>query len=266
MVKTKHPNDLYDNLDESERDDKLVMVYLNNKENNIAVNTAFGLSERTEINNILTQGSVWGPLSCSSQVDTIGKESVSRGTNLYRYKKLVNVMQLAMVDDLLDVKECGMESVASNVFVVKKLEMCRLKFGKKKCHKFHVGKKCQFCPVLQVHGEDIDIVSQDKYLGDIVSETIQADGSNSKNVAARKGASIGITSQIMTILSTVNLGSYYFETAVLLRDTMLISGTLFNTEVWYSLTQAQVEELGDSDKGLLRRILHTEISLSLIHI
>ena len=41
---------------------------------------------------------------------------------------------------------------------------------------------------------------------------------------------------------------------------MLVNGVLFNTEVWYGLTQYNVEELEDVDKNLLRRILDTPIS------
>ena len=108
---------------------------------------------------------------------------------------------------------------------------------------------------MQVHGENIDLVEQDKYLGDAIATTIQSNGSNEINIRKRKGTAIGMKSQIMTILKSVSLGHFYFEIAILLRESLFIGSMMFNSEVWYSLTKAQVKEFEDLDKLLLRGVL-----------
>ena len=150
---------------------------------------------------------------------------------------------VSMVDDLLAIAECGHKSVATNMFINAKIEMKKLDFNVKKCHQIHVGKNDIFCPTLQAHGEQISVFTEDSYLGDIVADHIQVDGSNSKNVAARYKKGISTGSQIMAVLQTVTLGHYYFETGFLLRRSQLIGGMLFYAEVWYGLTQHQVEKL-----------------------
>ena len=61
------PHNLYDVLDESERDDKLAIVYENNVNNLISVQTPFGMTNRKNIQKLELQGSVWGPIKCSVQ-------------------------------------------------------------------------------------------------------------------------------------------------------------------------------------------------------
>ena len=60
-------NNLYDTIDKSERDDKLAVVYENNKEVDLAIKTPFGLTNRKIVKNIVTQGGVWGPIQCNVQ-------------------------------------------------------------------------------------------------------------------------------------------------------------------------------------------------------
>ena len=262
MWLTQAMNDLYDVVEEEQRDDKLALVYLVNRKNKVAVKNPFGLTDRVEINDVILQGSCWGPMEGSVQIDMIGKECVNKDINMYMYKDLVKIMPLSMVDDILTISRCGFPSVASNSFINTKIEMMKLKLGRQKCHQIHVGKVCPFCPTLQVHGEAIDLVEEDKYLGDVISNTIQVNGSNQKNVIKRRGSGMGIITQIILILKTVSLGHFYFEMAVLLRESLLINGIMFNTEVWYALTVAQVKELEEVDKLLLRRVLECPSSTS----
>ena len=108
-------------------------------------------------------------------MDKIGKACVETGENLYRYKRLVNIMPLAMVDDLLAMAKCGLDSTNVNIEINTKIEMKKLNFhtpderGKSKCHTLHIGKKSEICPKLKVHGYDMEVIKSDKYLGDIIS-------------------------------------------------------------------------------------------------
>ena len=103
------------------------------------------------------------------------------------YKKQVEVMPLAMVDDLIGVAVCGHESLAMNTFIKTQIELKKLQFhtpgekGKSKCNVMHVGKNSGICPQLQVHGTVMKKITHDRYLGDIIS----SDGSNDLNIQSR---------------------------------------------------------------------------------
>ena len=66
---------------------------------------------------------------------------------------------------------------------------------------------------------------------------------------------MGLITQITILLEEVCLGNFYFETAVLLRDTIFINGILTNIEVAYGLTVENIKSLEILDRILLRKIL-----------
>ena len=101
-------------------------------------------------------------------------------------------------------------------------------------------------------GEQIMEEKEDeKYLGDIVSK----DDRNIKNVKARINKGKGIVSKIMSILETILLGRHYFEIALVLRNSLLTSSMLCNTESWYNITKAEMNLFETIDEMLLRKIL-----------
>ena len=255
-------NDVYDSIPHNMRNDKLALLFQANKQNLVAVNTAVGLTDRIDIPNIVQQGGTWGPGLCSNTVDTLGKKCRDRGEHNYYYKKKSKVLIFAMCDDLNGVARCGMDSVALNTFITTQIEMKKLMFhvpdknGKSKCHKIHVGNNHGSCSVLKVHDTVMEDVSHDTYLGDIIS----ADGRNTLNVKKRVGKGLGIVTQIMNMLEFVNLGEFYFETAILLRESILINGMLTNSEIWYSLKKEEIKELENVDMTLLKKIFKVPFS------
>ena len=102
----------------------------------------------------------------------------------------------------------------------------------------HIGKSVATCPTLKVHGTIMQEVTEDKYLGEIIS----SDGKNTKNIKDRVSKGIGIISNIINILDNVCFGPFYFEIAMLLRNSMLINGTLTNAEIWYNFSKAEIKE------------------------
>ena len=123
--------DLYDSLPSEHRDDQLALIYEGNSLNKVAVNTPVGLTDRVNIENIVTQGGVFGPLQCSNSIDTIGKKCYSKGEHLYSYKQMVQIMPLSMVDDLLAVAPCNQKSVALNAYLNAQIELKKLSFHTK---------------------------------------------------------------------------------------------------------------------------------------
>ena len=84
------------------------LVFETSRTNRVAVKTAVGQTERTEIPEIVTQGGTWGPMMCSNSIDTVGKFCQDNGL-IYKYKNISEIIPLAMVDDLLTIRSCGYE-------------------------------------------------------------------------------------------------------------------------------------------------------------
>ena len=221
-------NDVFDNLSPENQNDKVSLLYESSKVNMVAVKTAVGLTDRINVPTVVQQGGTLGPILCSNSIDTIGKKCKNMSKHYYLYKKSVRIFPLAFVDDLGGISKCGSQSLSLNSFINTQIEHKKLRFhttdvkGSSKCHKLHIGRVTRDCPALKVHGTEMLEVKDDKYLGDILS----SDGKNTKNI---KG--VGIMANIFNLLDTITCGQFYFEIAVLLRNSMLINGILTNAEV-----------------------------------
>ena len=99
--------------------------------------------------------------------------------------------------------------------------------------------------------EQMEIKEDEKYLGDIISNN----GRNIKNIRARVGKGIGIMKNIFNLIDGIPFGKFYFEVAIILRNSLFVSSVLFNSEVWYNLTNAELDLLETVDVDLLRGIL-----------
>ena len=256
------------------QDEKFALLYNVNTRVDVAVKTPVGKTSRGVITNAVIQGDVFGPMFCAKQVDEIGKECLERKKYIYKYKGEVEIPPLSMMDDLISISECGVKTAMVNSYIRFKSLSKKLQFGSEKCKKIHVGKlkeeyKCQklyvdkweeafiedsgeFKIEDKCNGEDImEEKEEEKYLGDVVSN----DGRNIKNIKARVNKGTGIVRKILTLLDGIPFGKYHFEAAVLLRNSLLASSMLFNSEAWYNLSKAELELLESVDLSLLRGIL-----------
>ena len=269
-------NDLYD---AGIQDDKLALIYEANKKNKVAVKTPFGVTSRVNINQIVLQGEVFGPLQCSVQVDTFAKECIEENKFLYSYKEKVKVPALSMVDDLACVAQSGVDSVEVNSFINAKTNVKKLQFGVTKCHQIHVGGNEHLTPELYVDNWEVKKICEEKtgvdnlkdvcsgdilveradtdtYLGDIISK----DGKNTKNIMARKAKGHGIVKQILDMLEGICFGPYEIEVALFLRSSLLLNGILTNSEVGYGSTLEEIKHLEQIDEILIRKVLETPSS------
>ena len=197
------------------------------------------------------QGSVWGPLCCTTTMDKIGQKSYKSGTPLYTYKGMVSIPPLGMVDDELTIAECGASATITNAVMNNFTESKKLRFGIKKCHKMHIGAQKLVCEDIKVHEDVGKTVTKDKYVGDVLS----ADGTNTENIKERTDKGHGIVNEIISILSEIPLGPYRISVGLKLREAMLLNGMLFNSEIWYGVKDEEVQKLSNIDEYLLRSIL-----------
>ena len=92
---------------------------------------------------------------------------------------------------------------------------------------------------------------EEKYLGDIISK----DRRNLKNIKARVNKGKGIVKRIMDILEGIPFGKLYFQIAIILRNSLLVSCVLCNSEAWVNITKAELSLIESVDLMLLRNIL-----------
>ena len=90
-----------------------------------------------------------------------------------------------------------------------------------------------------------------KYLGDVIS----ANGSHARNIQQRCNRGLGIITEIMSILDSTYFGKYYFETAIILRESLFLSSLLLNSEAWVGYSDKDIRELEKCDEFLLSKIL-----------
>ena len=261
------------------QNDNLNVIYNLNKNDKVAVITPHGLTERVNIEKIVMQGENLAPLECSVQVDSFGKECLEQKKYLFYYRGKIEVPPLSMVDDLLCISSCGINSVIMNSFIKAKTNFKKLQFGETKCHKIHVGKNTNLCPKLSVDKWKVGAIEQvetnkpsvedifdgshkieetcdEKYLGDIISNS----GKNDKNIASRVKKGYGIIKLIISILEEVSFGRYYFQVAKILRESLFINSILLNSEVWYNITKSNIGELEKLDNILLKKIFEVASS------
>ena len=266
-------NNLYD---AGIKNDKLSLVQKINQVNKVAVKTPHGLSQRKTTEQIICQGEPWGPIECSLQIDGIGKESVDNSLEPYKYKDEVDIPALGFVDDIISISESGYKTARMNSFINAKLAMKKLRLGAKKCFVMHVGnehesykndqllidgwnvKTVESVLTGEIDWEDtlvedmneISNITSEKYLGQILSN----DSKNTLNITMLRNKGIGIQNKIIQMLEKMPGGQYHFEIAVILRNALLISSILTNSEVWYGVTQVDTEQLEQIDEMWIRNL------------
>ena len=197
-------------------------------------------------------------LKCSISINSIGKESLKNSHKiLYNYKKCTSIPPLSLIDDVIAVSECSTDSVKMNATIQAKIEGKQLELGHKKCFQMHVGKNNSCCPSLNVHGKEMKRTNQEKYLGEILT----SDAKIHKNIQERYNKGIGIGNHIISMLKEVSFGVYYFEMALLFRNSMLINGILCSIESVYGFINTHIEQLERCDRILMRKIFNSILNL-----
>ena len=238
------------------KSDNLNLLYIENKTADIAVKINNKVSRRIPVKNVVMQGSVWGGLKCTTQMDTLNKHMLSKDELTYKFRgdPTIPIGVLGMVDDTLAIAECGVKSVEKNAVVNSFMETHRLRMHKDKSMVIHMSnvKKCsQPCPQLKVHKDTMHAVDKTKYLGNILSST----GSNRDPIEDRRNKGWGKVSQILGILGEVDMGGQRMEAALLLRKAILTNRLLFSAEAWSNVTDKDIKRLEQVDTCLLKSLV-----------
>ena len=240
------------------KNDMLNLLSQESKDAEIAIKVNDRLSTRFNVKNVIMQGSVFGGLKCTSQMDTMNKIMKQKESLLYKYKgdPEITIGVLGMIDDTLGIAECGASSVEKNSVINSFMETHKMKMHGEKSVVIHVGKssRCeQPCPILKVHEENKHVVKSVKYLGNIISEN----GSIKETIEDRRKSGWGKVAQILGILGEVDLGAHRVEVGLLLRKAILTSSLLFTAEAWHNVTHQDLKRLEQVDISILRGIMNS---------
>ena len=133
-------NDVFDNGLSGDH-----FIVASNANNVCNVNIKLPWGARTKfmkLENIELQGSVNSPLMCSITTDSLVKSLLfylNLSRILYKYKGFLTIPPLALMDDILTVTKCGVNSLKMNALVTSKIETKRLELGPSNCFQFHFG-------------------------------------------------------------------------------------------------------------------------------
>ena len=262
-------SDLYDS---GMKDDTLALLYDANRSINVKVKTTSGLTAVNNFEELVLQGDTWGPTMAANQVDTLGKYLLKEQPEyIYKYKGSVPIGVLGMVDDLAGVSEHGMKAKQLNAYINVKSAEKKLHFGPDKCHTLTISHKSAIIAEDNLYidnwsekhdKEDNFIekfegkvimknVSEQKYLGFIISK----DGSNMKNIEAKRNRALGIKKQIQFLLQ--GLGKYTFEGGMIYLNSLLRSSILFAAEAMYNTKENELRQIERIEEELLRKIFKT---------
>ena len=75
------------------KDDKLALIYKMNEQTSVSVKTPFGNTESEVVRRVVMQGVTFGPLCCSVQVDTFGKECITYYEVLDKNAQTINFLR-----------------------------------------------------------------------------------------------------------------------------------------------------------------------------
>ena len=115
----------------------------------ISVNTFYGLTEPFTIPELVAQGDLFAPLQAAVQVDSMtrkleeeDKSRVEAGEQglLFRYKGIVPVPSLVLMDDNITVSEAGVTAEQVNIFMNENSAEKNCNSILKKCKFMKIGK------------------------------------------------------------------------------------------------------------------------------
>ena len=141
-------------------------------------------------------------------------------------------------------------SVALNTEINSFMEVEKLTLSKTKSHVIHIGSNAKPCHELKVHDKVMDTSDNEKYLGDKIDKS----GKIRATILDRKSKGYGCVSQIIAITDEAPLGRWRVQSAMLMRNAMLVNSMLFNSEAWQGIVKDDIQQLTRVDQSLFKQL------------
>lgn len=272
-----------DLFDKGVKNDDLLVIYEANKDIVAQVKIDEGVSEEFFLEENILQGDTWGPAIATVQMDTIPSQWEDDDTNVKNmYRDEVSVNILGMVDDLIGISNEGIETIKLNAYINSKSAEKNLQFGITKCKKMVIGKKNKSDLISEVKIDQweqsydnsgnlleeykgkiaIENVDKHKYLG----IWLESNGSNNETFKERRNKLLPEITVIHDKLKDMKLGKFHVQTALQLRESILMGKLLYGTEVMFNIGNDNMKVINQIDTIFLRKLLDTPCSTPIINI
>ena len=153
---------------------------------------------------------------------------------------------LLMIIDIADLNSGSENAANSNKIIVGIQERKRLTFAAEKCRILKIN-SFDFSNTVCVKGEDLKVVTQFKYLGDVLNSR----GDNSEMIKDRVGKDVGTTNEIISLCKEVNFGKNQIANMLLLYRLIFIPRFIYNCETWTNITLKDYASLRKSQLSFL---------------
>ena len=135
-------NDLYD---VKVQDKNFALIAKLDEEAEVVVKTPAGPTNEFKLNELIMQGSVFSPIKSTIHIDTLGRDCINYNQGLFKYKNVVSIPPLALIDDCLGFSTCSTDAVQMNSILNNKIASKKLRLSSSQCHHIHIARKSWKC-------------------------------------------------------------------------------------------------------------------------
>ena len=194
-------NSLYEN---GVKDDIFDLIYRLNQRAEIVVRTPFGDTDPfvVNINNLVRQGTVLGPILNNCSLDQICKEGKSYQNGNIQLKPL------EFVDDIADPSDGYCQTEQSNLVISSILEHKKSTLAAEKCKILQFGITKSHSSSLAIDNDNFEVVSNFRYLGD----EFDSKGLYSVLCKTRAQKCMGTTTEFISLCKEVKFGNNRSQT------------------------------------------------------
>ena len=121
----------------------LNLLIIECKDAEVAIRVINRLSKRFNVKNVIMQGSVWGGIKFTSQMDTLNRIMKQKESLIYKYRgdPEITVCVLGMIDDTLGIAKCGAPAVEKNALMNSFKETHKLQMREEKSLSYMLEKQ-----------------------------------------------------------------------------------------------------------------------------
>ena len=225
----------------------LQLIYNLNKRAKVMVKTPFGDTTVFTTDPVVKQGTVLGPVLCSSSTgeycaDNVG---VSIGTLL--------LATLLYVDDIIDLsgstEDCEISHNNAILFSLRK----KLRYALTKCYNMIINEdRVEELPFLPIDEENNVLTAHEMaYLGDVFNS--QGDNTGLVNDRIKRGTKAMVS--IAALLGETEVGVHKVSLMLLLYRALFLSAILFNSQTWSKLRKKDIDSLQRLQLRFLKRVV-----------
>ena len=112
--------------------------------------------------------------------------------------------------------------------------------------------------MLHINGEKVKTEEKVKYLGDVFNKA----GNNKDMIDDRIARGTRCMINSIVECSDITMGSFAFDTQILLYRSMFLPSILYNSEAWCNLNHQDIDKLSKLQLKYLKRVLQVTKSTS----